>query len=69
MIRSTVSRVALAMGRLAHDRPNRVSLILVLGHDGIPNLWPLGLMMFLLLAILCLLAPYAERWLGKKAFA
>jgi len=26
-------------------------------------------MMFLLPAILCLLAAYAEQWLGKKAFA
>jgi peptidoglycan/LPS O-acetylase OafA/YrhL len=72
--------VALVVGLLWPERPWRWvvwlmigqvawSLILALGHNGIPNLWPLGLMMFLLLAIPCLLAAYAGRRLGKKAFA
>jgi hypothetical protein len=45
------------------------SLGLALSQDGIPNLLPLGLVMFALLGIPCLVAAYAGRWLGEKTFA
>ena len=45
------------------------SLALALAQDGVPNLLPLGLVMFALLGIPCLLAAYAGHWLGEKAFA
>ena len=45
------------------------SLLLVTTQDGVPNLLPLGLIMFALLGIPCLLAAYAGRWVGERAFA
>ena len=45
------------------------SLILAISQDGLPNLLPLGLLMFAVLGIPCLVAAYAGRWLGTKAFA
>ena len=68
---------AFVLGLVWRDRPwrwvvwliiGRVawSLILAVGHDGIPNLLPLGLLMFALLGISCLFAAYASRWLGEK---
>ena len=69
--------VLTAFGLVWRDRPwrwvvwliiGRVawSLILAVGHDGIPNLLPLGLLMFALLGIPCLFAAYASRRLGEK---
>ena len=43
------------------------SLFLALSQDGIPNLLPLGFVMFALLAIPLVLAAYAGRWLGERA--
>jgi peptidoglycan/LPS O-acetylase OafA/YrhL len=45
------------------------SLLLAVGQDGIPNLLPLGLLMFALLGIPCVLATYAGRWLGERTLA
>jgi hypothetical protein len=45
------------------------SLALALRADGVPNLLPLGLMMFALLGIPCVLAAYAGKWVGEKLFA
>jgi hypothetical protein len=45
------------------------SLTLAIGQDGLPNLLPLGLLMFAVLGIPCLVAAYAGRWRGTKAFA
>ena len=45
------------------------SLLLAITQDGVPNLLPLGLIMFALLGIPCLLAAYAGRWVGERAFA
>jgi peptidoglycan/LPS O-acetylase OafA/YrhL len=45
------------------------SLLLAITQDGVPNLLPLGLVMFALLGIPCLLAAYAGRWVGERAFA
>jgi peptidoglycan/LPS O-acetylase OafA/YrhL len=71
---------AFALGLVWRERPWRWvvwlmigqaawSLGLALGQDGIPNLLPLGLVMFVLLGIPCLAAAYAGRWLGEKTFA
>jgi hypothetical protein len=45
------------------------SLLLAITQDGMPNLLPLGLVMFLLLGIPCVLASYAGRWLGERVLA
>jgi peptidoglycan/LPS O-acetylase OafA/YrhL len=45
------------------------SLLLAVSQDGIPNLLPAGLIMFALLGIPCVLAAYAGRWLGERAWA
>ena len=45
------------------------SLALALAQGGVPNLLPLGLVMFGLLGIPCLAAAYAGRWLGERALA
>jgi len=45
------------------------SLLLAITQDGIPNLLPLGLVMFVLLGLPCLLAAYLGRWLGGKVLA
>jgi peptidoglycan/LPS O-acetylase OafA/YrhL len=45
------------------------SLLLAITQDGMPNLLPLGLIMFALLGIACLLAAYAGRWIGERALA
>lgn len=42
------------------------SLLLAASHDGIPNLLPLGLIMFGLLCIPCLLAAYLGRWIAER---
>jgi hypothetical protein len=42
------------------------SLFLALSQDGIPNLLPLGFVMFALLAIPLVLPAYAGRWLGER---
>ena len=71
---------AFLMGLAWRDRPWRWvvgliagqaiwSLILALTQDGVPNLLPAGLIMFAVLGLPCLLAAYAGRWVGEKAFA
>jgi peptidoglycan/LPS O-acetylase OafA/YrhL len=45
------------------------SFALALAQDGVPNLLPLGLIMFLLLGIPCVAAAYAGRWIGERALA
>jgi hypothetical protein len=62
------------------DRPWRWAVLLMASQaiwalvsavilDGIPNLFPLGLVMFALLTVPCVLAAYAGRWVGDKAIA
>jgi peptidoglycan/LPS O-acetylase OafA/YrhL len=71
---------ALLMGMVWRDRPWRWAAWLIAGQiawslalafvqGGIPNLLPLGLAMFALLGIPCVLAAYAGRWIGKRAMA
>lgn len=45
------------------------SLLLEIINDGVPNLFPLGLAMFTVLALRCLAAAYAGRWLGGRVQA
>jgi hypothetical protein len=40
------------------------SLVLTMLVDGVPNLLPLGLIMFALLGLPCLLAAYLGKWVG-----
>jgi hypothetical protein len=40
------------------------SLVLAMLVDGVPNLLPLGLIMFALLGLPCLLAAYLGKWVG-----
>jgi len=42
------------------------SLLLATVADGVPNLFPLGLVTFALLGLPCLAAAYAGRWLGGR---
>jgi hypothetical protein len=71
---------AFVLGLVWRERPWRWVVLLVAGQvawslaltlrdDGVPNLLPLGLVMFALLAIPCLFAAYAGRWVGERAFA
>ena len=71
---------AFVLGLVWRERPWRWVVLLIAGQvawslalalrgDGVPNLLPLGLMMFALLGIPCLLSAYAGRWIGEKAFA
>ena len=41
------------------------ALLLSVIADGVPNLFPLGLLMFALLAVPCLAAAYAGKWLVR----
>ena len=69
---------ALLLGFAFRDRPWRWvaamigaqaawALLLSVIADGAPNLFPLGLLMFALLALPCLLAAYAGKMLGERA--
>jgi len=71
---------AFVLGLVWRERPGRWVVLLIAGQvawslalalraDGVPNLLPLGLMMFALLGIPCVLAAYAGKWVGEKLFA
>jgi peptidoglycan/LPS O-acetylase OafA/YrhL len=71
---------AFVLGMVWRERPWRWAVLLITGqvawslalalrHDGVPNLLPLGFVMFALLGLPCLVATYAGRWIGEKAFA
>ena len=45
------------------------SIVLAMVKDGVPNLFPLGLVMFAVLALPCVAAAYAGRWLGGRVRA
>jgi len=71
---------AFVLGLVWRERPRRWVVLLIAGQvawslalalraDGVPNLLPLGLMMFALLGIPCVLAAYAGKWVGEKLFA
>ena len=71
---------ALLMGMVWRERPWRWAAWLIVGQitwslalafaqDGVPNLLPLGLVLFAALGVPCLLAAYAGRWIGEKALA
>jgi hypothetical protein len=71
---------ALLLGMVWRERPWRWAVWLIAGQivwsftlalsqDGVPNLLPLGLVMFGLLGIPCVAAAYAGRWLGERALA
>ena len=42
------------------------SLVLATVKDGVPNLFPLGLVTFAILALPCAAAVYAGKWLGGR---
>lgn len=42
------------------------SFLLAFLQSGVPNLFPLGLVMFALLGLPCLAAAYAGKWLGGR---
>ncbi|KAB2941075.1 MAG: hypothetical protein K8F92_15165 [Hyphomicrobium sp.] len=42
------------------------SLFLALAADGVPNLLPLGLIMFALLGVPCIGAAYVGKWIGDR---
>jgi hypothetical protein len=42
------------------------AFFLALAADGLPNLFPLGLIMFALLGLPCIAAAYAGRWLNRR---
>jgi peptidoglycan/LPS O-acetylase OafA/YrhL len=71
---------AFLLGMVWRDRPWRwaalmmagqavSSLALALYDGGVPNLLPLGLMMFALLGLPCVLAAYAGKWVVERALA
>jgi hypothetical protein len=45
------------------------ALVLALVHGGVPSLLPMGLLLFAVLGIPCLLAAYVGRWVGGMAIA
>jgi hypothetical protein len=45
------------------------SFVLAMVKDGVPNLFPLGLAMFAILALPCVAAAYAGKWLGGRVRA
>jgi|KBSSwiStaDraftv2_1062776.scaffolds.fasta_scaffold2742245_2 peptidoglycan/LPS O-acetylase OafA/YrhL len=42
------------------------SFLIALATSGVPNLFPLGLLVFALLALPCLAAAYAGQWVGTR---
>jgi hypothetical protein len=70
--------VAFGLGLLWRDRPWRWvaamlavqavwSLALALIAAGVPNLFPLGLIVFAVLSLPCLLAAHLGKWIGARA--
>lgn len=68
---------ALVLGIICRDRPWRWvvammagqaawSFVLAISRDGVPNLFPLGLTMFAVLGLPCLLAAYVGKWIGDR---
>jgi peptidoglycan/LPS O-acetylase OafA/YrhL len=68
---------ALLLGAACRDRPWRWvaamvgaqaawALLLSVIAGGLPNLFPLGLLMFALIAVPCLAAAYAGKWLVQR---
>ncbi len=68
---------ALLLGAACRDRPWRWvaamvgaqaawALLLSVIADGVPSLFPLGLMMFALIGLPCLAAAYGGRWLVQR---
>jgi hypothetical protein len=45
------------------------SLLLAIIVSGVPNLFPLGLIMFAILSVPCLGAAYLGKWLAERIFA
>jgi peptidoglycan/LPS O-acetylase OafA/YrhL len=71
---------ALVLGMLWRDRPWRWVVAMMAGQaawsfalailrDGVPNPFPLGLVMFAVLGLPCLLAAYAGKWVGDRVSA
>ena len=76
----TLLLAAFLLGMAWRERPWRWALLLMAGQaiwallvavaqDGVPTLLPLGLVMFAILAVPCVLAAYAGKWVGEKAMA
>jgi peptidoglycan/LPS O-acetylase OafA/YrhL len=76
----TLLLAAFLLGMAWRDRPWRWALLLMGGQaawaltvaivqDGVPNLLPLGFIAFAVLAVPCVVAAYAGKWLGEKAVA
>jgi peptidoglycan/LPS O-acetylase OafA/YrhL len=68
---------ALLLGAACRDRPWRWvaamvgaqaawALLLSVIGDGVPNLFPLGLLMFAVIGLPCLAAAYAGKWLVQR---
>ena len=68
---------ALVLGMVWRDRPWRWvvammggqaawSLVLAFVKSGAPNLLPLGLIVFAVLGLPCVLAAYAGKWIGDR---
>lgn len=76
----TLLLAAFLLGLAWRDRPWRWAVLLIgsqavwalasaIVQDGVPNLFPLGLLMFAILGVPCVLAAYAGRWVGERAIA
>jgi hypothetical protein len=75
----TLLLAAFLLGLAWRDRPWRWAALLMAGQalwallvalqDGVPNLLPLGLIAFAVLAVPCVIAAYAGKWVGEKALA
>ncbi|MFO7478196.1 MAG: hypothetical protein R6X03_07625 [Methyloceanibacter sp.] len=76
----TLLLAAFLLGLAWRDRPWRWAVLLMAGQaswaliaaisqDGIPTLLPLGLIVFAVLTVPCVIAAYAGKWVGEKALA
>jgi peptidoglycan/LPS O-acetylase OafA/YrhL len=74
----TLLLAAFLLGMAWRERPWRWGALLMAGQaawaltvaiaqDGVPNLLPLGLIAFAILALPCVVAAYAGKWVGGKA--
>lgn len=76
----TLLLAAFLLGLAWRDRPWRWAVLLMAGQatwalivaiaqDGAPSLLPLGLVVFAILALPCVIAAYAGKWVGEKVIA
>jgi peptidoglycan/LPS O-acetylase OafA/YrhL len=76
----TLLLAAFLLGMAWRERPWRWAALLMAGQaawalivaiaaEGVPNLLPLGLIVFAVLALPCAIAAYAGKWVGEKVIA